>query len=134
LVRREFLSSMVGLAGQGRTILISSHQVAEIERVASHVAFLAKGKVLLAAAMSDLRDLVIRVRFRCDGPPPQASYLGTVLDEQNVGGRWQLIVREPHRDALDGVRASPGIREYEEMPLTLEEIYCALLGKRDLVP
>jgi len=39
LVRREFLSSMVDLAGGGRTILISSHQIAEVERVASHVAF-----------------------------------------------------------------------------------------------
>jgi ABC-2 type transport system ATP-binding protein len=124
----------VGLAGQGRTILISSHQVAEIERVASHVAFLAKGKVLLAAAMTELRDLVTRVRFRCDGAPPQASYLGTVLDEQNVGGRWQLILREPSRDALDQMHGSPGIREFEEMPLNLEEIYCALLGKKESAP
>src|SRR6185437_539700 len=38
LVRREFLASMVRLAGQGKTILICSHQVAEVERVASHVA------------------------------------------------------------------------------------------------
>src|SRR5436190_1899561 len=44
LVRREFLSSMVGLAGEGKTILICSHQVAEIERIASHVAFLHAGK------------------------------------------------------------------------------------------
>src|SRR5262245_2665232 len=60
LVRREFLSSMVRLAGEGRTILISSHQIAEVERVASHVAFLARGKVVLSAPMSDLRDLVVR--------------------------------------------------------------------------
>src|ERR671929_247809 len=51
LVRREFLASMVRLAGQGRTILISSHQVAEIERVASHVAFLHGGRALLTAPL-----------------------------------------------------------------------------------
>src|SRR5262249_34991646 len=49
LVRREFLASMVELAGEGRTILISSHQIAEVERVASHVAFLAQGQLLLVA-------------------------------------------------------------------------------------
>src|SRR5205823_3243503 len=70
LVRREFLTSMVRLAGQGRTILISSHQIAEVERVASHVAFLARGRVLLSAPLEDLRDLVIRVRLRCAGPLP----------------------------------------------------------------
>src|SRR5262249_18739075 len=55
LVRREFLTSMVGLAAEGRTILISSHQIAEIERVASHVAFLAHGRLLLAGTLDDLR-------------------------------------------------------------------------------
>ena len=45
-IRREFLSSMVDLAGAGRTILISSHGVAEVERVASHAAFIAEGRLL----------------------------------------------------------------------------------------
>lgn len=131
LVRREFLTSMVGLAGQGRTILISSHQVAEIERIASHVAFLAKGKVLLSAAMEDLRDLIVRVRLRCVGPLPDPAGLGTVLQEQSVGGKWQVILREPDRQALFMLRGNPNVRDYEETPLALEEIYCALLGRKD---
>ena len=131
LVRREFLGSMVRLAGQGRTILISSHQIAEIERVASHVAFMAKGKALLTAPMSELRDLVLRIRFRCDGSRPQSHSLGTPLQEESVGGRWQVIVREPRREALDELRRSAAVSDYEEMPLSLEEVYCALLGKKD---
>jgi ABC-2 type transport system ATP-binding protein len=130
LVRREFLSSMVGLAGQGRTILISSHQVAEIERIASHVAFLSHGKVLLTAPMEELRDLVVRVRFRCDGATPERAVLGKVLQEQNVGGKWQVILREPDRSALDQMRFARGITDYEETPLGLEEVYCALLGRK----
>src|SRR5262245_61957210 len=128
LVRREFLGSMIGLAGQGRTILISSHQVAEIERVASHVAFLAQGKVLLTAPLEELRHLVVRVRARCEGPLPPASSLGTVLQEQHRGASWQVILREPDRVALDRLRAAPGVGGYEETPLGLEEVYCALLG------
>lgn len=131
LVRREFLTSMVGLAGQGRTILISSHQVAEIERVASHVAFLAKGKVLLTAPMDELRDLIVRVRCRCDGSWPDAAALGTVLTEQSVGGKYQVVLRAPDRAALERLRWAPGIHDYEEAPLGLEEIYCALLGRKD---
>jgi ABC-2 type transport system ATP-binding protein len=131
LVRREFLTSMVRLAGQGRTILISSHQIAEIERVASHVAFMSKGKVLLTAAMEELRDLVVRVRFRCEDGPPAASRLGTVLQEQGVGGRWQVILRDPDREALHRLRGTSGIGDYEEMPLSLEEVYCALLARKD---
>jgi ABC-2 type transport system ATP-binding protein len=125
---------MVSLAGQGRTILISSHQVAEVERVASHVAFLYRGKVLLTAPMEELRDLVVRVRLRCDGPLPEASNLGAVLQEQSVGRKWQVILRGPDRAALDKLRRSPGVHDYEEAPLNLEEVYCALLGRKDGLP
>jgi ABC-2 type transport system ATP-binding protein len=128
LVRREFLASMVRLAGQGRTIVICSHQVAEIERIASHAAFIHGGKVLLTATMEQLRDLMIRVRLRCEGTRPRASRLGTVLQEQNVGTRWQVILREPDRAALEELRRAPGIYEYEESPLDLEEMYCALFA------
>src|SRR5262249_23526919 len=95
LGRREFLASMVVLAGPGRTILIPSRRVAEVERVASHVAFLDRGRLLLTAAMEDLRDLVVRVRLRCDGPAPRGDGLGDVLQEQRVGGKWQAVLRGP---------------------------------------
>jgi ABC-2 type transport system ATP-binding protein len=134
LVRREFLASMVRLAGRGRTILICSHQVAEIERIASHVAFLHAGKVLLTATMDQLRDLVVRVRLRCEGPRPKAALLGTVLQEQSAGGKWQVILREPDRAALDDLRHAPGIYDYEETPLGLEEMYCALFTRKDGLP
>ena len=134
LVRREFLASMVRLAGEGRTILICSHQVAEIERVASHVAFLHAGRILLTAPLESLRNLMVRVRLRCDGARPNGSLLGTLLQEQRVGGKWQMILREPNRAALDRLRASPGVHDYEEAPLGLEEIYCALFAREASAP
>ena len=129
LVRREFLSSMVRLAGEGRTILICSHQVAEIERIASHVAFLHAGRVLLTAPMENLRDMVLRIRMRCEGPRPMTSLLGVVLQEQRVGGKWQVVVREPNRGALERLRMTAGVSDYDETPLGLEEIYCALFAR-----
>jgi ABC-2 type transport system ATP-binding protein len=139
LVRREFLASMVRLAGEGRTILICSHQVAEVERIASHVAFLHAGRVLLTAPLESLRELMVRVRLRCEGarPPFAPPYkngdggglLGTVLQEQRVGGKWQVILRDPNRVGLDRLRVTAGIHDYEEAPLGLEEIYCALFAR-----
>ena len=129
LVRREFLASMVRLAGQGRTILICSHQVAEVERIASHVAFMHAGKSLLTATMDELREQLVRVRVRCEGSRPLGSALGTVLQEQTTGAQWQVILRAPDRKALETLRRAPGIHDYEETPLGLEEIYCALFAK-----
>ena len=57
--------------------------------------------------------------------------LGTVLQEQSVGGKWQVILREPDRGALEMLRRSPGVYDFEETPLGLEEMYCALFGRKD---
>ncbi len=50
MVRREFLESLVDLASTGRTVLLSSHQIGEVERVASHIAMLHQGKLILGRA------------------------------------------------------------------------------------
>src|SRR5262245_16529960 len=134
LVRREFLASMVGLAGQGRTILICSHQVAEVERIASHVAFLAQGKLLLAAPLEELRQRVVRLRLRFEDQPPDAAALGTVLERNGTGKQWQAVIRDPDRRAVEALQAAEGIADFEEAPLALEELYCALLARKEEQP
>jgi ABC-2 type transport system ATP-binding protein len=127
--RREFLTSIVDLAGTGRTILISSHGIAEVERVASHAAFIAEGRILLTAPIEELRHLLVRVRLRHAGPPPEASALGTVLEREDSDHQWQAVLQDPNRLALDGLRQREDILDLEETPLTQEEMYTALLAR-----
>jgi ABC-2 type transport system ATP-binding protein len=134
LVRREFLGSMVGLAGEGRTILISSHQIAEVERVASHVAFLAQGRLLLVSPVEELRRRIVRLRLTHGGSAPDAGALGTVLQRNGGGRQWQAVIRDPLRDAVDALRAAEGVEDFEEAPLSLEEVYCALLAGEEARP
>ena len=132
LVRREFLTSMVGLAAEGRTILISSHQIAEVERVASHVAFLAQGKLLLASPIEELKQRIIQLDLRFEGEPPEAATLGTVLHRNGSGKHWRAVLQDPRIGALRALEHQEGIFDLSEQPLTLEDIYCALLaGKAD---
>jgi ABC-2 type transport system ATP-binding protein len=127
--RKEFLASMVDLAGEGRTILISSHGVAEIERVASHAAFLAGGKVLVSGTLDDLRNRIVRLRFRSTGPGVEACNVGVVLEQHVAGLQHQAVVLDPDREMLDSLSVLPGVSELEETPLTLEEMYTALLAR-----
>lgn len=127
--RREFLDSMVELAAQGRTILISSHAIAELERIASHVAFLAEGQLLLAAPLDELHKRLIKVRVRHDGSIPPGSGLGNVIDLESSGREWQAVLLDPDRGALDGLRARVGVLNMLEQPLSLEESYLALLAR-----
>jgi ABC-2 type transport system ATP-binding protein len=127
--RREFLASMVGLAGEGRTILISSHAIAEVERVASHAAFIADGRLLLAGPVEELRRRLVRVRLRHAGTPPDPAGLGAALERSASGPQWQAVVQDPARAALDRLREQEGVTDYGEEPLTLEEMYTALLAQ-----
>jgi ABC-2 type transport system ATP-binding protein len=127
--RREFLSSMVGLAGEGRTILISSHAVAEVERVASHAAFLAKGQLLLAGPLDALRQRFLRLRVRHDGTESDPAGLGVVLEHAASGREWQAVLQDPDPAAVEELRGRPGVLGVEESRLTLEEMYTALLAR-----
>ncbi|HEV3235617.1 MAG TPA: ABC transporter ATP-binding protein [Gemmataceae bacterium] len=129
LVRREFLASMVELAGEGRTILICSHQIAEVERVASHVVFMSQGQCILTATMEDLRKRLVRFQLRYERHAPDAEVLGTVLQRNGIGRQWEAVILDPDRSAVETVRRSEGISEFEEVPLNLEEAYCALMQR-----
>ena len=128
-IRREFLASMVELAGAGRTILLSSHGIAEVERVASHAGFMAEGRLLLAASIEELRKRIVRVRLRFEGLPPDPAQLGTVLEFESSGRLWQAVLQDPERASLEELRGYEGIQDLEETPLNLEEMYTALLAR-----
>lgn len=128
-IRREFLSSMVELAGAGRTILISSHGIAEVERIASHVGFMAEGKLLLAASIEELRKRLVRVRLRFEGAMPDPASLGGVLEFECSGRLWQAVLQDPDRAALQELSLYEDILDLEETPLGLEEMYTSLLAR-----
>lgn len=127
--RREFLASMVNLAGEGRTILLSSHGVAEIERIASHAAFIANGRLLVTGTIEELRRRLVRVRLRYTGSPPNAGDFGAVLDNAVTGSQWQAVIQDVNNTAIDALTHREGIYDYEQLPLSLEEMYTALLGR-----
>jgi ABC-2 type transport system ATP-binding protein len=127
--RRDFLRSMLDLAGDGRTILLSSHGIAEVERVASHVGFLAEGKLLLAAPLDELRERFVRVRLVYEGAPPDPEALGKVLDRRISGKHWQVDLQDPNREQLNALRDRGDAHGYDEAPLSLEEMYTAVLAR-----
>jgi hypothetical protein len=100
-----------------------------VERVASHAAFLAGGKLLLAAPLEDLRRRIVRIRLRFEGAAPDPSDLGNVLEWESSARQLQAVLQDPNRMALDGLRHREDVLDFEETPLSLEEIYTALMAR-----
>ena len=103
MVRREFLESMVDVAAQGRTVILASHQIAEVERVADYVAILRQGKLVLLEQLDALKDRVceLTVTLR-NGVPDLPSVPGTVLHRELKGRQWRLLVRNMDESQFDG--------------------------------
>ncbi len=129
LVRREFLESMVDLAGAGRTVVLSSHQIGEVERVASHVALVHRGRLVLTEPLDELKArtflLSRKLLFSRGGHPeaPPAGRTGAGLIDTVIAprqARW--LVRAADRAACEAVRAMPAVEGLQIETPSLEEI------------
>lgn len=101
LVRREFLESMIDVAAQGRSVLLCSHQVAEVERVADMVAILLNGRLLCVERLDDLkrdtREVTVTLADEAS-PPPLIP--GRVLARYRFGHEHVFMVRDLDEDQL----------------------------------
>jgi ABC-2 type transport system ATP-binding protein len=128
LVRDEFMETLVPQAGE-MTVLISSHELNEIDKFATHVGFLDNGKIMFEEAMSDLTDRFREVRVTLEqealAPNPlPAEWLhvqaaGTVVtfvdahfSEETVGARIRALLE--------------GVRRIEIQPMPLRSIFTTL--------
>ncbi|MFO1096519.1 MAG: ABC transporter ATP-binding protein [Planctomycetaceae bacterium] len=127
LVRREFLESMVDVAAEGRTVLLSSHQVSEVERVADMVVILLGGELVCVEALDDLkrttREVVATLPDAATEPPPLA---GQVLAHARFGHEHVWMVRGFDESSLERWSLPEGAAFHVNQP-SLEDILLALL-------
>ena len=134
LVRREFLESMVDLAGEGRTVFLSSHQIGEVERVASHVALIHQGKLVLAEPLDALKARTFALKFTLGDPnlvpEPRPGSPIELVDATDAPRQARWLVHAPDRSAIEGARDWPGVVGLEVESPSLEDIYIAYMRHR----
>ena len=95
VMRRQVWSLLMGdVAQRGTTVLVSSHNLRELEDVCDHVGILSHGKVLLERSLTDLQDNVVKLQVAFQEPGlPQLPEDLKVLHTSQVGRVYTLIVR-----------------------------------------
>ena len=130
MVRREFLESMVDIAAEGRTVLLSSHQIGEVERVADIVAIMHAGRLLVLQPLEELkrttRQLTITV---AESTTPRPAMAGRVIYERRRGRQWDVLVRDLDETSLERLRFAESVVAVESRTPALEEIFVAYVGK-----
>ena len=128
LVRREFLESMVDRAAQGQTVFLSSHQIAEVERVADIVAILRKGKLLLVEPLDQLKAQVRRLTVTLkDGVTTLPELGGQILSQRWKPRQWQALVRGVTDEQLAALRGHEAVDDVEVHSTSLEDIFVAYM-------
>jgi ABC-2 type transport system ATP-binding protein len=128
LVRREFLESMLDRVATGRTVLLSSHQIAEVERVADSVAILHAGRFQIVESLASLRDSVTEVTVSLDDPLvqlPLPAAPAVVMSDRAEGRQRQMVMRGFNNEAAEQWRGRPGVAGVTVRSATLDEVFAA---------
>jgi len=134
LVRREFLESMVDVAAAGRTVLLSSHQIAEVERVADTVIILRHGKLVLNERLEVLKSRVREVLVTLadvETVPPDLPKGAALLAARRLDRQWRLLVRDMSDEQLGQLQSHPDHADVDARRPSLEEIFVACMQSDD---
>jgi ABC-2 type transport system ATP-binding protein len=130
VMRRQVWSLlMADAAERGITVLVSSHNLRELEDVCDHVGILDHGKLLLERSLSELQDNITKVQMALKEPRPLPQ--GLDLVHESVSGRLHtLILRGDSREILSRLQELEPLY-MDALPLSLEEIFIYELGGND---
>jgi len=131
VMRRQVWSLVLSdVAQRGTTVLVSSHNLRELEDVCDHVGIMDHGRVLLERSLAQLQDNMVKLQVVFpDGMTEVPSDL-PVLHASQIGRIHTFIMRMSAQEAEDRLAAySPLL--VDAVPLTLEEIFIYELGGAD---
>ncbi len=130
VMRRQVWSLMLQDVEQRHTtVLVSSHNLRELEDVCDHVGIMHKGRMMLEHTLSELQDNVVKVQvvFREGTEVPKSL---DVLHKASSGRIETLIVRGS-QEQVNAELAAVNPIFYDMVPLTLEEVFVYELGGVD---
>ena len=131
VMRRQVWSLVMGdVAQRGTTVLVSSHNLRELEDVCDHVGIMDHGKVLLERSLAQLQDNMVKLQVVFQDGVTEVPPELPVLHASKVGRIHTLIMR------MNAEEATAKLSTYnpllvDAVPLTLEEIFIYELGGAD---
>ena len=123
VMRRRVMSLILAdVAERGTTVLISSHNLRELEDVCDHVGIMDHGKMLLEKSLADMQGTTHKLQMV--GSPPEGLQ---ILHESASGRLNTYIVRGSAAEISVAVEKEKPVY-YDVLPLSLEEIFIYELG------
>lgn len=131
VMRRQIWSIIMSeVAEKQMTVLVSSHNLRELEDVCDHVGIMHRGRIMVERSLSDLQGSVSKIQVACQNGMPKLPEQFDVLHMSNTGRVYTLIVKGNPKEAQAALEVyNPAI--VDVLPLTLEEIFIYEMGGAD---
>ena len=126
VMRRQVMGLILSdVAGNGTTVLISSHNLRELEDVCDYVGIMNRGKMLLEKSLADMQGSTVKLQLVGDAPQE--------LDILNasVSGRLKTLIVRGEAEEVGAKMAACKPAYFDVLPLSLEEIFIYELGGVD---
>ena len=132
VMRRQVWSLLMGdVAERGTTVLVSSHNLRELEDVCDHVGLLSRGRVVIERSLSQLQGSTVKLQVAFpDGAGPGLPQGMEVLHQSQLGRVYTYIVRGSVEEVRQRVEETRPLF-VEALPLSLEEIFIYEMGGDD---
>ena len=128
VMRRQVWSLMMSdVAEHGTTVLVSSHNLRELEDVCDHVGIMDKGKVMLEKNLSDLQGSVVKLQIAFANEEVTMPESLKILHSASMGKVKTLIVKGTPEEIEEAVKPLDPVL-VDILPLTLEEIFIYEMG------
>lgn len=135
VARHAFFDEIVTeLADRGTTVVLTTHDLAGVERIADRVGILKDGRLLLCEETEGLKARFRTVRYRSEVTENRTDF-GNELDEMEPvrakvrGWGIETVVAGYTEERFERFAALDGITEAEASPLSLEELFLAVAGE-----
>ena len=126
VMRRQVWSLLMSeVAQRETTVLISSHNLRELEDICDHVGIMDHGKMLLERSLQDMQGETHKIQLV--GEIPQ----GLDIVHTSSSGRMQTLVVRGQEEKIEKILSSAELTYYDVLPLSLEEIFIYELGGVD---
>ncbi len=128
VMRRQIMSIILeDVAENGTTVLVSSHNLRELEDICDHVGIMHKGKMMLERSLSALQENMVKVQLVTEQPLPEELQ---VVHQSQVGRVQTLIVRGCGEEVETLLHQCHPLL-CDILPLSLEEVFIYELGGVD---
>ncbi|MBQ7064490.1 MAG: ABC transporter ATP-binding protein [Firmicutes bacterium] len=131
VMRRQIWSLVIGdVAENGTTVLVSSHNLRELEDVCDHVGIIHQGRLMLERPLSELQGGTLKVQLMLPEGVTEPPAGLKILHRSAIGRVETWIVRG-EREQIEAGLAELQPVFYDLIPLSLEEIFIYEMGGAD---